>query len=640
MPFRGHVGQTMAATGYNGTSRMRAPFANQMPGALHVPDPYCFRCFYRQTPDTCGMWCVDRIEDFITYAGSGSVAAMIIEPISGVGGNIVPPPGYFKRLKEFCEEREIILIFDENQTGLGRTGRLFAADYFGVTPHIMTLSKGLTGSGLPLAAILTEERLVGMPRSMHGFTYGGHTLSAAAAVATLNEVRRPEFLAGVRASGAVLLERLRALRADFPCVGDVRGVGLMLGVELVEPDGARSQPAGHRAQQGARRPPGDHACLRARPGQRDRTAPAAGAVGRGRQPGRGPVRRGAGDALTPSPDAARRTEPLSVELTRRGAAALPRAPVGARTPPTPYWSSPRWSAICRSDLKEIGGRRPGPSQFGHELVGVVTRSSTPLLPVGSRVCLDPNVPLRRGTGFARWMWAGGEAAPLARALPLAPDGDRRTAAGVRRAARVRRALPHHGRRHLGRHGLARPVGVRAGRRDGRRPHRPHGRGAGARALIVNRDADRLDFLAARRMLPAGGGDAPAWASGGHDVVVVATSFVLPPLLERALELVRRDGLVMLYGGTAAGDRLPGLACDLDRVRRAERVSAATWGTKPVLVGGSYGTTSADFSRALPSCPTRPGRPGRRAPHHRRGRRCPSCPPCSTACPPTANSARS
>jgi validone 7-phosphate aminotransferase len=240
VPFRGHVGQTIAATSYNGTSRMREPFPYQLPGAVHVPEPYCFRCFYRQTPDKCGMWCVDRIEDFITYASSGSVAAMIIEPISGVGGNIVPPPGYLQRLREFCDERGIVLIFDENQTGLGRTGRLFAADHFGVAPHVMTLSKGLTGSGFPLAAILTEERLVGMPRSMHGFTYGSHNLSAAAAVATLNEVRRPAFLAGVRASGAALMGRLRALQDDFPCVGDVRGVGLMLGVELVEPDGARS----------------------------------------------------------------------------------------------------------------------------------------------------------------------------------------------------------------------------------------------------------------------------------------------------------------------------------------------------------------------------------------------------------------
>jgi 4-aminobutyrate aminotransferase-like enzyme len=240
VPFRGHVGQSMAATSYNGTSRMREPFPYHLPGAVHVPEPYCFRCFYRQTPDTCGMWCVDRIEDFMTYASSGSVAAMIIEPISGVGGNVVPPPGYLAKLKEFCEAREIILIFDENQTGLGRTGQLFASDHFGVSPHIMTVSKGLTGSGFPLAAILTEERLVGMPRSMHGFTYGGHTLSAAAAVVTLQEVRRPEFLANVRTVGSALLSRLQALQSGFPCVGDARGVGLMLGVELVEPDGGKS----------------------------------------------------------------------------------------------------------------------------------------------------------------------------------------------------------------------------------------------------------------------------------------------------------------------------------------------------------------------------------------------------------------
>lgn len=240
VPFRGHLGQTVATASYNGTSRMRAPFPYHLPGAVRVPDAYCHRCFYRQAPDSCGLWCVDRIEDFITYASSGSVAAMVVEPISGVGGNVVPPPGYLQRLKEFCEAREIVLVFDENQTGMGRTGHLFAADYFGVSPHIMTTSKGLTGSGLPLAAILTEERLVGMPRSMHGFTYGSHTLSAAAAAVTLEIVRQPEFLANVRATGAVLLERLTALRADHPCVDDVRGVGLMLGVELAEPDGSRS----------------------------------------------------------------------------------------------------------------------------------------------------------------------------------------------------------------------------------------------------------------------------------------------------------------------------------------------------------------------------------------------------------------
>jgi 4-aminobutyrate aminotransferase-like enzyme len=240
VPFRGQVGQTLGATALNGMSRMRAPFPAVPAGAIHVPDPYCMRCFYRQRPETCGFWCIDRIDDFLTYASGGSVACMIIEPISGVGGNVVPPPGYLQRLREFCDEREIVLIFDENQTSMGRTGHLFAADAFGVQPHVMTVSKGLTGSGLPLAAILTEERLVGMERSLHGFTYGGHTLAAAAAVTTLEIIQRPGFLENVRTVGEALMSSLNDLRAAHPCVGDVRGLGLMIGVELVEPDGARS----------------------------------------------------------------------------------------------------------------------------------------------------------------------------------------------------------------------------------------------------------------------------------------------------------------------------------------------------------------------------------------------------------------
>lgn len=240
VPFRAHIGQTLATSALNGTARMRTPFPPIYPNAVNVPDPYCMRCFYRQHPDTCGFWCIDRIDDFLTYASSGSVACMVIEPISGVGGNIVPPPGYLPRLRQFCDERDIVLIFDENQTSFGRTGHLTAADAFGVQPHVMTVSKGLCGSGLALAAILTEERLVGMERSLHGFTAGGHPLSAAAAIVTLEHVRRPEFLERVRTVGASLLSRLVALRADYPEIGDARGLGLMLGVELSEPGGARS----------------------------------------------------------------------------------------------------------------------------------------------------------------------------------------------------------------------------------------------------------------------------------------------------------------------------------------------------------------------------------------------------------------
>ncbi|WP_219909868.1 aspartate aminotransferase family protein [Trinickia symbiotica] len=132
--FRSHLGQTMMMTSLSGNAFRKAPFPLVYPGSLHVPDPYCKRCFYEKEPSSCGHLCVDRIEDFLEYASSGRVAAIIVEPISGNGGNIVPPDGYFPKLRAFCDKHEIVLIFDEIQTGIGRTGHIFAAQHFGVEP--------------------------------------------------------------------------------------------------------------------------------------------------------------------------------------------------------------------------------------------------------------------------------------------------------------------------------------------------------------------------------------------------------------------------------------------------------------------------------------------------------------------------
>lgn len=248
--FRGHLGQTMATISMSGFAFHRAPFPYHYPGAVHVPDPYCYRCFYGQEPESCALPCVSRIADFIKYASSGSVACLILEPIFGVGGNITPPARYFQELKQLCEEQDIILIFDEVQTGFGRTGHFFAADHFGVSPHMMTFAKGVTGSGFPLGGILTEPRLMGLPRVHHGFTYGGYPVAAAAALKTIEIISEPSFLPSVRRVGAALKERLRALMARFDFIGDVRGVGLMLGVEIIGP-GKRADPA--RTQDLARR---------------------------------------------------------------------------------------------------------------------------------------------------------------------------------------------------------------------------------------------------------------------------------------------------------------------------------------------------------------------------------------------------
>lgn len=240
--FRSHLGQTFAMTGVSGFNTHRAPFPNAFPGGVQVPPAYCSRCFYGQSFPECGLMCVNRIEDFIKYASTGNVACVLIEPILGVGGNIIPPPGYLEALKRFCEDRDILLIFDECQTGFGRCGEMFAADYFGVSPHIMTVAKAISGIGLPIGAILTEARLRGLDKLFHGFTNGGWLPAAAAAVKTIEILQRPHFLPNVRQVGQQLLAGLNGLRAKFPFIGEVRGPGLMIGIEIVQDDGQPNNP--------------------------------------------------------------------------------------------------------------------------------------------------------------------------------------------------------------------------------------------------------------------------------------------------------------------------------------------------------------------------------------------------------------
>ncbi|WP_017653855.1 aspartate aminotransferase family protein [Fortiea contorta] len=235
--FRSHLGQTMMMTSMSGNAFRKEPFPNLFPGSIQVPDPYCHRCFYKQKPKTCDFLCVERIYDFIEYASSGSVACIVVEPISGNGGNIVPPPGYFQALEKLCREQGIILIFDEIQTGIGRTGKMFAAEYFGVHPNIITTAKGLGGTGFQFAAILTEERLGGLEGHHHSFTYGSNVLAAAAAAKTLDIVSQPQFLKNVETVGNYIMERLRQMQEKYTFISDIRGVGLMIGVEISDDEG-------------------------------------------------------------------------------------------------------------------------------------------------------------------------------------------------------------------------------------------------------------------------------------------------------------------------------------------------------------------------------------------------------------------
>jgi 4-aminobutyrate aminotransferase len=236
--FRAHHGQTSLTRSISGAAWRRNSFPVHGAGnVLRVPEPNCQACFYGQTYPTCELLCARRITDIVRQAGRESTACLVVEPILGNGGNIVPPEGYFAALREVCDELRILLIVDEVQTGVGRTGFFLATERFDIEPDIIVLAKGLGGLGLPIGAVLMRPDLDVLEPSDHSFTAGGNLLSIAAAHATLDIVGDEDFLAGVRERGAYLGELLSTLLLPHPRVGQVRGVGMMWGVEIIDPKG-------------------------------------------------------------------------------------------------------------------------------------------------------------------------------------------------------------------------------------------------------------------------------------------------------------------------------------------------------------------------------------------------------------------
>jgi 4-aminobutyrate aminotransferase len=209
-------------------------FFPAMPGVTHVPYPNNYRPLLAGPEQ--GAAVLSYLEDvlFHTNVPPSEVAAILIEPIQGEGGYLVPPDGFLQGLRALCDRHGILLIFDEVQCGVGRTGRMFASQHWGVRPDLMTLAKGL-GSGLPIGAIVAKKTIMERwPRGAHGNTYGGNPLSCAAALATLDLVEHG-LAANAASLGELALDRMRALQARYPVIGAVRGKGLMLGMELAGP---------------------------------------------------------------------------------------------------------------------------------------------------------------------------------------------------------------------------------------------------------------------------------------------------------------------------------------------------------------------------------------------------------------------
>lgn len=210
-----------------------------LPGIYHVPYPYAYRNPAGPGDEATLKYVFDYIDEMLdTRVPPKNIAAFIVEPVLGEGGYVVPPVGFMPRLRKLCDAHGIMLIADEVQTGYGRTGKMFACEHTGVVPDIMTLAKSIA-SGLPLSAIVASSRVMDQwEPAAHGSTFGGNPVSCAAGVATLEVFEREQILAKATAKGTDLLARFRALQGTTPAIGDVRGLGLMIGVELIKKDGA------------------------------------------------------------------------------------------------------------------------------------------------------------------------------------------------------------------------------------------------------------------------------------------------------------------------------------------------------------------------------------------------------------------
>lgn len=203
-----------------------------------VPQPYCYRCMLGQKFPECDLQCVKYIDEVIELeGGNDKVAGIIFEPVTGANGIIVPPDDYFPALEKICKKWEILMIADEVMSGFGRTGKWFAVDHWNLVPDILTVAKGITGGYVPLGATIARKDIGDRFKEQffsHGATYAGHALACATAVRVLQVYQEDNLLERAAEMGRYLLERAIELKDKHPCIGDVRGLGLFVGLELVK----------------------------------------------------------------------------------------------------------------------------------------------------------------------------------------------------------------------------------------------------------------------------------------------------------------------------------------------------------------------------------------------------------------------
>jgi adenosylmethionine-8-amino-7-oxononanoate aminotransferase len=231
-------GATLGALAVSGNTRRREPFAPMVSEWGHVAECYCYRCPLGLKYPECNVDCADELERMLLRDGSVDVAAFIFEPVSGATlGGVAPPDGYVQRIADICKRHGILLIADEVMTGMGRTGKAFAVEHWGVAPDMILVGKGIASGYAPLGAVIASGQVVeaisrGSASFMHGFTYSGHPVAAAAGNAVLDYIEKEKLFERVEPMGCQLRAMLEPLRR-FSVVGDIRGMGLLCGIELV-----------------------------------------------------------------------------------------------------------------------------------------------------------------------------------------------------------------------------------------------------------------------------------------------------------------------------------------------------------------------------------------------------------------------
>jgi 4-aminobutyrate aminotransferase len=245
--FHGRTIGSLSLTASNPTQRRH--FFPLMPGVTHVPYGYCYRCPFKMTYPECDYWCIDFIDEFVLkkYAPPEDVAAFVYEPIQGEGGYIVPPSEYFQKLKKLADKYRILMVDDEVQSGVARTGKWFAIEHWNVEPDIVCSANALA-SGLPIGATTASSKIMDWPAGSHASTFGGNPLSCSAALAVIEVIKEEKLLENANKQGVYALKRLNELGEENQMVGDVRGKGLMIGVELVE-DKESKEPAPEKARE-------------------------------------------------------------------------------------------------------------------------------------------------------------------------------------------------------------------------------------------------------------------------------------------------------------------------------------------------------------------------------------------------------